>query len=1147
MRQELRCAGAWRAPLLALLLCAVLLPGRAQPELRPFSIEQETDIPILLRFVREGSEEEQWQALNRLRRLQDPNLVETLLAELQNPESDSRVVAARVLGMFRERRAINPLLAALNEDDNILRQAAVEALGRLRDPHAVKPLIVLLADKDTAVRKAAVTSLGNLRDPRAVEPLLAAFRNPQAGVGAECVQSLGYIGDPRAVETLLDALMSADADVRIYATIAFQSILDERAVEPLIAAATDPESSVRHAALNALKCYPEADTRQVLIRALADPEPDVQMAAMMAIRQGADDIYDLHYWHDAVEPLIACLVDRDLDMRFKAASILGRLGDRRAVEPLCMLLEEPDDEIINVVLESLWQLRDPRAIEPILKLIDRPRTDLFWAAFSILTEQGDLSAIERLLARLLESPETDYGLIEGTANSLGQRAVPLLATALEREEEPERRRTLAGLLSDFADPRALEVFLADAEQREDFDIRRNAFDMLAGYTDDPRVRDILLAAITDENQEIRRVAFDSLMSFSQDARVMPALLAAFHGEDKELRRMAAECLCGLNDPRSLESLFTLRADPDVGMRGLLLEHIIQRLPQEERSLEMLFESVNDTDNNVRTQAYHALAEWYARYTEDRERIFTALSGKLDDADPAVRRHAATALGTLDDIRALEPLLAALRDEKAVVRLNAAVALGNLGDDRAVEPLCRQLGDRYESARTAAKRALAQLGEPRAIPALVWKGLRELRSERNLRETTRALQRLGYPSGRRGTPAPPRDEFLMLMIRSRAGNASGRQALAELKEPANYEKLLALARGEFVIPDSRYYERERYERLAIETLGRIGAVEPLVALFDRSKLTSQCRTIIQELMRFHDPRIIPCLITGLRCEEEPWERVKFVEALVVYDDPRVAAALRQAMANEPENEVREVINVALAGRGDEEAFGILLRDAEDQQEYRVIVPLGGTGDPRALEKLLPMLHNQKVAYQAISGLAAFLEAARDPADYERAVEAALPLIEGEEEAAFQLLRPMARRQDRRATAPLLRLLKNSPAWIFEENINLLVATGDPAALPPLLELLNDGLIQQRVSVANAFSACADPRAITALIDALQAAPTPVRLQSVASLGRLQSREALAVLTAASKGDTSARVRAAAAEALAAINESSLNPVPSPSGQ
>jgi len=873
----------------------------------------------------------------------------------------------------------------------------------------------------------------------------------------------------------------------------------------------------------------------VLIHALADPEPEVRMAAIYAIEQGVYDIYDLRYWRDAVEPIIACLDDQDLDVRSKAASILGRLGDRRAVEPLCLLLEEQDEELLYVVLKSLSSLRDPRAIEPILKLFDRPRTDLHWEALSVLVELGGPPVMERLLAQLLDRRELDeilYTFVE----YLGRRTLPLLAAALEREEEPQRRRMLAELLSYFLDLHALEIFLADAKQREDLEVRLKAFNILTNYPDDPRVHDIFFAAITDEDQEIRMAAFDSLMSFSEGPRVMPALLAAFHGENEELRGMAAMQLSGTEDPRSFDALLMLRNDPDAEMRRLLLEHIRRYQPHDERVLEVLLEAVNDKDSDNRWKAIHALADWYARYAEDRERIFTTLSGKLDDADPAVRRHAATALGALNDIRALEPLLGLLRDEQAVVRLNAATALGKLGDDRAVEPLCRQLGDRYESARTAAKRALAQLGEPRAIPTLVWRGLHELRNERDLRETTRVLQRLGYPSGRRETPTPPWDEFLLLINRSYTGDIAGRQALAELKEPANYEKLLALARGEFVIPDSRYDERELNERLAIEALGRIGdqrAVEELVKLFDNSTLTSKCQSILEELMRFHDSRIIPCLITGFRCGKDQYERWEIVKALVCYDDPRVTSALRQALTNEPDNEVRNIIAAALARRGDEEAFGMLLRDVDTQQRYWALNALGGTGDPRALDKLLAMLRDPEIGNQAIDGLTAFLEAARDPAAYERAVEAALPLIEGKDDRAMQLLQPIARRHDRRATPPLLRLLKNSPSWIFDDCASL-IDTGDPAALPPLLELLQAGLIRQRVSVAKALGKCADPRAVPALIDALRGGPTPARIQAAVSLGRLHAREALAPLTAASKEDTSARVRAAAVEALAAID-------------
>jgi HEAT repeat protein len=52
-------------------------------------------------------------------------------------------------------------------------------------------------------------------------------------------------------------------------------------------------------------------------------------------------------------------------------------------------------------------------------------------------------------------------------------------------------------------------------------------------------------------------------------------------------------------------------------------------------------------------------------------------------------NAATALGKINDIEAVEPLIQALKDNNSDVRVNAATALGEIGKP-SVEPLIKAL-------------------------------------------------------------------------------------------------------------------------------------------------------------------------------------------------------------------------------------------------------------------------------------------------------------------------------------------------------------------------------------------------------------------------------------------------------------------------
>lgn len=94
----------------------------------------------------------------------------------------------------------------------------------------------------------------------------------------------------------------------------------------------------------------------------------------------------------------------------------------------------------------------------------------------------------------------------------------------------------------------------------------------------------------------------------------------------------------------------------------------------------------------------------------------ALLAVLSTEDAGLRRHAATALGKLGDVRAVGPLVEVLlRDRDAHVRQHAASALGRLGDVRAVDPLIDALlRDRDAHVREHAATSLGQLGDGRAF-------------------------------------------------------------------------------------------------------------------------------------------------------------------------------------------------------------------------------------------------------------------------------------------------------------------------------------------------------------------------------------------------------------------------------------------------
>ena len=100
----------------------------------------------------------------------------------------------------------------------------------------------------------------------------------------------------------------------------------------------------------------------------------------------------------------------------------------------------------------------------------------------------------------------------------------------------------------------------------------------------------------------------------------------------------------------------------------------------------------------------------------------SLLSALGDADADVAREAATGLGLLGDVSAVQPLIDVLNSVDGyyhtVVRAAAAGSLGQLGDGRAVQPLLDAVYDSTAEVSVEAIHALATLGDSRAVDALI---------------------------------------------------------------------------------------------------------------------------------------------------------------------------------------------------------------------------------------------------------------------------------------------------------------------------------------------------------------------------------------------------------------------------------------------
>lgn len=155
----------------------------------------------------------------------------------------------------------------------------------------------------------------------------------------------------------------------------------------IIAMGYESDSKIQLDALHALINIGEPAV-EPLIKALKDVNSEIRVKATSALGWIGDT--------RAVEPLIEALNDTTI-IRSSAAAALGRIGDQRAVEPLIEVLLTDEDETVKLdVAGAFVEIGEP-AVEPLIGVLNNESSKVRNIVVGALIEIGDARAIEPLI------------------------------------------------------------------------------------------------------------------------------------------------------------------------------------------------------------------------------------------------------------------------------------------------------------------------------------------------------------------------------------------------------------------------------------------------------------------------------------------------------------------------------------------------------------------------------------------------------------------------------------------------------------------------------------------------------------------------------------------------------------------------------
>jgi HEAT repeat protein len=288
-----------------------------------------------------------------------------------------------------------------------------------------------------------------------------------------------------------------------------------------------------------------------------------------------------------------------------------------------------------------------------------------------------------------------------------------------------RREAVQSLDKKYPDwrtsPEAAELvpdFIAGLKSTSD-DTRKGAISALE-EVGDARAQVPLINALKDTKISTREAALKSLEKKYQDwgsrdeaGKLVPFFINELKSKSSKHRKHAARVLAAVKDPRCVPAL----ADKNVSIRERAVKALGNK--NDDRVIEPLIAALKDEFSSVTKAAIDALGE------RKDPRAVMPLVDFLKRSEPHhkryvinVRASAFQALGKMDDLLIVDPMLELFKEGDLGLRIGVENRLENIKDPRAADILIGYLKSEHIEIRAIVRRILGKLKNERAVEPLI---------------------------------------------------------------------------------------------------------------------------------------------------------------------------------------------------------------------------------------------------------------------------------------------------------------------------------------------------------------------------------------------------------------------------------------------
>ena len=397
-----------------------------------------------------------------------------MAAALKDDDWNMRVIAAKVLGEMRNKKAARPLMAAMDDPDAPVRSEVYWALRMIKAEEAIEPMIKKM-DTDLDNLDRLVSSLGLFRKKRVIQPIIRAMlKKPEQAftysLSLQNVSEQWYATKEakQIVPELAKAIVHGDLKAREGAILVLGYLRQEKYATHIAKALQDNDETIRIAAAEALLKMKTRRVNKELLAALNDKNKKVRIDAASALgNAGAKE---------AIEPLIKILSsDPDKDVRVSVIYDLEQLKASQAIPALIDAMVHLNSVLAKDALDKInpgWIKTEAakKKIPDIIKALDHEEKDIRYTAIKALGVMRTTHANQKLIAMLQNPYEIDnHDRIIETMGMLGSpEFIKPLKDLIEKTRKTDNDffigsvlRALGGFKSEQATAMLIESLVVD--------------------------------------------------------------------------------------------------------------------------------------------------------------------------------------------------------------------------------------------------------------------------------------------------------------------------------------------------------------------------------------------------------------------------------------------------------------------------------------------------------------------------------------------------------------------------------------------------------------------------------------------------------------------------------------------------------------